>query len=64
MPHDQQAIQQTKRNRWNDEQIHRRDAAALGRNIMSCRNQARKNRQAFPAAAHQAKDHIGEVQGC
>src|SRR5450759_1773048 len=29
MPHDQQAIQQTKRNRWDDEQIHRRDAVGM-----------------------------------
>src|ERR1700716_26654 len=29
MPHDQQAIQQTKRNRWEDEQIHRRDAVGM-----------------------------------
>src|SRR5712671_1865449 len=29
MPHDQQSIQQTKRNRWYDEQIHRRDAVGM-----------------------------------
>ena len=29
VPHDQQAIQQTKRNRWDDEQIHRRDAVGM-----------------------------------
>src|ERR1700687_3881862 len=29
MPPDQQAIQQTKRNRWDDEQIHRRDAVGM-----------------------------------
>jgi hypothetical protein len=29
MPHDQQAIRQTKRNRWDDEQIHRRDAVGM-----------------------------------
>src|SRR6266849_10389364 len=29
MPHDQQAIQQTTRSRWDDEQIHRRDAVGM-----------------------------------
>src|ERR1700737_2569314 len=29
MPHDQQAIQQTERNRLGDEQIHRRDAVGM-----------------------------------
>src|ERR1700736_121608 len=29
MPHDQQAVEQTKRDCWDDEQIHRRDAVGM-----------------------------------
>src|SRR6202162_4842571 len=49
--HDQQAIQQTKRNRWDDEQIHRRDAVGM---VMKKRLPALRR---WPSSLHHILGH-------